>query len=55
MDYIKKALKDSCFPVKIAKFLLTPVSKDICKQLLLLIYQYMLNDYMFVNDFLIWS
>ena len=52
-NYIKKTLKHRCFPVKIAKSLLTPVFKDICKRLLLPIYRYMLNDYIFVNDVLI--
>ena len=33
--FIKKRLQRRCFPVKIGKFLRTPILKNICKQLLL--------------------
>ena len=36
-DFIKKRLQQRCFPVIIAKFLRTPILKNICKRLLLLI------------------
>ena len=32
-NFIKKRLQHSCFPVNIAKFLRTPILKNICKQL----------------------
>ena len=34
-NFIKKKLQHNCFPVNVAKFLRTPIIKDICKQLLL--------------------
>ena len=34
-NFIKKRLQDRCFPVKFAKFLRTPISKNICEGLLL--------------------
>ena len=32
-DFIKKGLQHSCFPVNIAKFLRTPILKNICERL----------------------
>ena len=34
-NFIKKRLQHGCFPVKLAKFLRTPIFKNICEQLLL--------------------
>ena len=34
-NFIKNRLQHRCFPVKFAKFLRTPILKNICKQLLL--------------------
>ena len=34
-NFIKKKLQHSCFPVKFAKFLKTPILKNICERLLL--------------------
>ena len=34
-NFIKKRLQHMCFPVNIAKFLRTPILKNICKRLLL--------------------
>ena len=34
-DFIKKKLRHRCFPVNIAKILITPISKNTCEQLLL--------------------
>ena len=34
-NFIKKRLRHRCFPVNIAKFLSTPILKNICKRLLL--------------------
>ena len=31
-NFIKKRLQDGCFPVNIAKFLKTTISKNICKR-----------------------
>ena len=35
-NFIKKRLQHRCFPVNIAKFLRTPILKNICKPLLLI-------------------
>ena len=32
-DFIKKRLRHRCFPVKFAKFLRTPILKNICERL----------------------
>ena len=34
-NFMKKKFQSSCFPVKFAKFLRTPISKNICERLLL--------------------
>ena len=34
-NFIKKALQHRCFPVKFAKFLRTPILKNICERLLM--------------------
>ena len=38
-DFIEKRLQHRCFPVNIAKFLRTPILKNICERLLLEIFQ----------------
>ena len=38
LAFIKESLQHSCFSVKVAKFLRTPILKNICERLLLLIY-----------------
>ena len=35
LNFIKKRLKERCFPVKFTKFLRTPILKNICERLLL--------------------
>ena len=37
-NFIKKRLQHRCFPVNIAKFLRTPILKNICERLLLKFY-----------------
>ena len=34
-NFVEKRLQHKCFPVNIAKFLRTPILKDICERLLL--------------------
>ena len=41
--FIKKRLQNRCFPVSIAKFLRTPILKNICKQLTL---EWLLPEYL---------
>ena len=41
--FIKKRLQHRCFPVSIAKFLRTPILKNICKQLTL---EWLLPEYL---------
>ena len=43
-NFIKKRLQDSCFRVTIAKFVRTPILKNICKRLLLQVVLY--SNYM---------
>ena len=33
LNFVKRRLQHSCFPMNIAKFLRTPVLKNICEQL----------------------
>ena len=37
-SFLEKRLQNKCFPVKFAKFLRTPILKNICKRVLLEVY-----------------
>ena len=38
-NFIKKRLQDRCFPRNVARFLITPILKNICERLLLTFYR----------------